>query len=43
MEPGEIRGPIKTQFGYHIIKLNAKMPSRTRSLAEAKPQLAAEL
>src|SRR5262245_59207478 len=43
MEPGEIRGPIKTQFGYHIIKLNAKMPSRTRSLPEAKPQLAAEL
>ncbi len=43
MEPGEIRGPIKTQFGYHIIKLNAKMPSRTRSLAEAKPQLGAEL
>ncbi len=21
MEPGEVRGPVKTQFGYHIIKL----------------------
>jgi peptidyl-prolyl cis-trans isomerase D len=43
MEPGEIRGPIKTQFGYHIIKLNAKTPARTRSLEETRPQLAAEL
>ncbi len=43
MEPGEIRGPIKTQFGYHIIKFNSKVPARTRSLAEARPALAAEL
>ncbi len=43
MEPGEIRGPIKTQFGYHIIKFNSKVPGRTRSLAEARPALAAEL
>ena len=43
MEPGEIRGPIKTQFGYHIIKFVSKTPSRTRSLAEARPQLAAEV
>ncbi len=43
MEPGEIRGPIKTQFGYHIIKFNSKTPARTRSLDEARPQLTAEL
>ncbi len=43
MEPGEIRGPIKTQFGYHIIKFNSKTPGRTRSLAEARPALNAEL
>ena len=43
MEPGEIRGPIKTQFGYHIIKFNSKMPARMRSLEEARPQLHAEL
>ena len=43
MEPGEIRGPIKTQFGYHIIKFNSKTPERTRSLAEARPSLSAEL
>jgi peptidyl-prolyl cis-trans isomerase D len=43
MEPGEIRGPIKTQFGYHIIKFNSKVPERTRSLAEARASLTAEL
>jgi len=43
MEPGEIRGPIKTQFGYHIIKFNSKTPARSRSLDEARPQLMAEL
>ncbi len=26
--PGRSRGPIKTQFGYHIIKLNSKTPAR---------------
>ncbi len=43
MEPGEVRGPIKTQFGYHIIKFNSKTPDRTRSLAEARPMLTSEL
>jgi peptidyl-prolyl cis-trans isomerase D len=43
MTPGEIRGPIKTQFGYHIIKLISKTPARTRTLEEAKPSLTAEL
>jgi peptidyl-prolyl cis-trans isomerase D len=43
MEPGEIRGPIKTQFGYHVIKFQSKTPARTRSLAEARPSLASEL
>ncbi|MFY9551998.1 MAG: SurA N-terminal domain-containing protein [Thermoanaerobaculia bacterium] len=43
MEPGEIRGPVKSQFGYHIIKLDAKTPARTRPLEEARPMLAADL
>jgi len=24
MNPGEVKGPVKTQFGYHIIKLTGK-------------------
>ena len=43
MQPGEIRGPIKTQFGYHIIKLNGKTPARTRPLEEVKGSIASDL
>ncbi len=43
MAPGEIRGPIKTQFGYHVIKVESKTPSRTRSFEEVRGQLVAEL
>lgn len=43
MKPGEIRGPIKTQFGYHIIKLTAKTPPRARPFEEVKEQINAEL
>lgn len=43
MQPGEVRGPIKTQFGFHIIKLNGKTAARTRSLEEVKSSIASEL
>jgi peptidyl-prolyl cis-trans isomerase D len=43
MQPGEIRGPIKTQFGFHIIKLVNKTPARTRTLEEVKPTISSEL
>ena len=43
MAPGEIRGPIKTQFGYHIIKVESKTPARTRTLEEARPMIVGEL
>lgn len=43
MAPGEIRGPIKTQFGYHVLKLTSKNPPRTRAFEEVRPQLQSEL
>lgn len=43
MQPGEIRGPVKTQFGFHVIKLINKTPARTRTLEEVKPTISAEL
>ncbi len=43
MAPGEIRGPVKTQFGYHVIRLISRNPPRTKSFEEMRPQLAAEL
>lgn len=38
-KPGELSPVIKTQFGYHIIKLIEKKPARTMALEEVKPQL----
>ncbi|HYV40859.1 MAG TPA: SurA N-terminal domain-containing protein, partial [Thermoanaerobaculia bacterium] len=43
MKPGEIRGPIKTQFGYHIIKVLSKLPSHTRPFEEVREQISSEL
>lgn len=43
MSPGEIRGPIKTQFGYHVIKLIRKEPAHVRRFEEVRGQIASEL
>jgi len=39
MSPGEIRGPVKSDFGYHVIKLLAKLPAGKQTLAEATPRI----
>lgn len=43
MAPGEIRGPVKTAFGYHVIKLVAKRPAGTRPLEEVRANLTGDL
>lgn len=43
MEIGEIRGPVKTQFGYHLIRLNSKGEEKAYSFAEIKEQLREKL
>lgn len=43
MKKGEVRGPVLSDFGYHIIKLTEVKPAKTKTLAEATPQIAAEL
>ncbi|HJS89767.1 MAG TPA: peptidyl-prolyl cis-trans isomerase [Steroidobacteraceae bacterium] len=40
---GDIVGPVKTQYGYHIIRLDGIQPGRTKTLAEARPQLEAQI
>jgi peptidyl-prolyl cis-trans isomerase D len=43
MKPGEIAGPIETNFGYHIIKLTAVEPAKVQSFDEVKAQIEEEL
>ncbi len=42
MKEGEIAGPVKTQFGYHILKLNGIQPASTKTFEQAKSELVAE-
>jgi len=43
MSVGEIRGPVKTQFGYHIIRLDEIQAGKSKSFEEARPDLEAQL
>jgi peptidyl-prolyl cis-trans isomerase D len=43
MKPGEISGVVKTQFGYHIIKMVEKKAASTRTIDEARPQIEQQL
>jgi len=43
MAEGEIRGPVQTQFGYHIIKLNKKNEAAPMAYADIKDELAAQV
>lgn len=40
MAVGEVKGPVKTQFGYHLIKLNSKNEAGAYPFEEIKDQLA---
>jgi len=40
--PGEVAGPVKTVYGYHLIKVYSRKPAGIRSFEEVKPQLLAE-
>jgi peptidyl-prolyl cis-trans isomerase D len=40
---GQITGPIKSQFGYHIIRLEAKRPAGVKPIEECRDQIRTKL
>ena len=42
-EPGEIVGPVETEFGYHVIEVTEVRAQETRSLEEVEPEIRDQL
>jgi peptidyl-prolyl cis-trans isomerase D len=43
LSPGQVSEPIRTQFGWHLVKLEAVEPAKKETLDEAKQVIAREL
>src|SRR5262249_34003771 len=43
MNIGELRGPVKTQFGYHVIRLDEIQPGKTKPLESVRSEIEAGL
>lgn len=43
MKPGEIRGPVESEFGFHIIRLDAIKPATVPPLDSMRAQIETEL
>jgi peptidyl-prolyl cis-trans isomerase D len=43
MKPGEIVGPVQSEFGWHVIKLIGVTPAKTLAFDEAKGQIETEV
>ena len=43
MKPGEIAGPVQSEFGWHVIRLIGVTPEKARAFDEVKTQIEADL
>ncbi len=43
MKPGEVSPPVKSQFGYHILKLEGRRPGGVKPLAEVHDEIKGKL
>ena len=43
MQPGQVAGPVQTQFGWHLIKLEETRPATPPALEELTPEITQEL
>lgn len=42
-EIGKVIGPVKTQFGYHLIRVDERQPAATQKLEEVRDQISSKL
>ena len=43
MEVGEVRGPVQTQFGYHLIRLDGKKAAETLHFGDVREAITRQL
>jgi peptidyl-prolyl cis-trans isomerase C len=43
LEPGSVGGPVQTQFGWHLVRLNETRQSEAPTLEEMRPELESQL
>ena len=43
MKPGEVAGPVQTQFGWHLVKLNETRAAATPTLDDLREELAGQI
>lgn len=43
MQPGDLLGPIRTRFGYHLVKMEEKFPAKLMDFDQVKPVIKGKL